>query len=265
MLIAQISDLHLLPGGAPWRGTVDTAAMTRAAIQRLNAFRPRPDLVVLSGDLADKGGADTYRVLQTLLAELTLPYALMPGNHDDATALRHAFPDQPFVGEPLCCQHLQTPTGDLILLDTTVQRRSHGKFDHAHLDWLNQTMRPGIPTLLFMHHPPFATGIGGMDGIALHNQELLAGWLAQQTNVQGVFCGHVHRPVFTQWTGKPMVIAPSTAHQMALDLDGPATGLRYALEPPGLLLIRWDGAAPVVHVLPVAAHDTYDYDAPRVV
>lgn len=260
MLIAQISDLHLLPGGAPWRGKIDTASMLAAAIARLNALRPRPDLVVLSGDLADSGGAETYLALREQLAALELPYALMPGNHDDRVALREAFPEQAFVGDPLCCQQIQTPAGDLLLLDTTVHRRSHGKFDDAHHDWLARSLRPGVPTLLFLHHPPFATGIGGMDGIALHDAERLAGWLATQPNICGLFCGHVHRPVFTQWAGKPVVIAPSTAHQIALDLDGPATGLRYTLEPPGLLLIRWTGAAPVVHVLPVAAAATYDYD-----
>jgi 3',5'-cyclic AMP phosphodiesterase CpdA len=260
VLIAQISDLHLLPDGAPWRGTVDTAALLRAAIARLNGLRPRPDLVVLSGDLADRGGAATYRVLRELLAGLELPYLLMPGNHDDGAALRIAFPEQDFVGDPLLCQHRQTAAGDLLLLDTTVFHRSHGRFDDAQHDWLQRSLRPGVPTLLFLHHPPFATGIGGMDGIALHHGDRLAGWLANQPNVCGLFCGHVHRPVFTQWAGKPVVIAPSTAHQIALDLDGPASGLRYTLEPPGLLLIRWFGAAPVVHVLPVARTVAVDYD-----
>ena len=260
MLIAQISDLHLLPGGAPWRGNIDTAGMLDAAITRLNALRPRPELVVLSGDLADAGGAETYRELARRLARLELPYALMPGNHDDRAALREVFPEQPFSGDPLCCQHRQTPAGDLLLLDTTVFHRSYGKFDPERHDWLERNLRPGVPTLLFLHHPPFATGIGGMDGIALHDAERLAGWLANQPNVCGLFCGHVHRPVFTQWAGKPVVIAPSTAHQIALDLDGPVDGLRYTLEPPGMLLIRWLGAAPVVHVLPVVAAATYDYD-----
>lgn len=260
MLIAQLSDLHLLPDGAPWRGKLDTCGMAEAAIRRLNALRPRPDLVVLSGDLADKGGADTYRVLARLLDQLELPFALMPGNHDDGAALREIFPEQPFVGDPLCCQHRPTPAGDLLLLDTTVHRRSHGRFDQPQHDWLAATIRPGVPTLLFLHHPPFATGIGGMDGIALHGAEGLAGWLATQPNVQGLFCGHVHRPVFTQWAGKPVVIAPSTAHQIALDLDGPSDALRYTLEPPAMLLIRWNGGAPVTHVLPIGEAPTYDYD-----
>ncbi len=99
-----------------------------------------------------------------------------------------------------------------------------------------------------------------MDSIALHDAAGLAGWLANAPLVQGVFCGHVHRPVFTQWAGKPVVIAPSTAHQIALDLDGPADALRYTLEPPSLLLIRWTGDAPVVHVLPVAETAAVAYD-----
>lgn len=260
MLIAQLSDLHLLPDGAPWRGFLDTAGMARQAIRRLAELSPRPDLVVLSGDLADRGNEACYRLLRTMLDELPMPYALLPGNHDDGDALRAVFPEQAFAGDPMCCQRLEAPAGDLLLLDTTVAGRSHGHFGLAQLRWLEGAIRQNRASLLFLHHPPFATGIGGMDGIALHGADELAAWLARNSSVRGLFCGHVHRPVFTQWAGRPVAIAPSSAHQIALDLDGPQTALRYALEPPGLLLIRWLGDSPVVHVMPIASATTQNYD-----
>jgi len=263
MLIVQISDLHLLPADQLWRGTIDTQRMAAEAIARINRLAPAPELVVLTGDLANHGSPAAYQTLRRCLDQLNPPWRLLPGNHDDRASLRAAFPEQEFSAGELCCQRLMLPDGDLLLLDTTVPHRSHGKIDDAQLDWLDAHCRPAVPTLIFLHHPPFATGIGGMDGIGLHHAERLAEWLRPRSNVKGLFCGHVHRPVFTQWAGRQVAIAPSTAHQMALDLDGPANALRYTLEPPGMLLIRWNPAvdeAPVSHVLPVSEAPTHDYD-----
>jgi len=52
-LIAQISDLHIKRQGALAYNRVDTAAALSRCIAELNRFSPRPDLVVISGDLAD--------------------------------------------------------------------------------------------------------------------------------------------------------------------------------------------------------------------
>ena len=53
ILIAQISDLHIKAPGQLAYGKVDTAAALQRCIETLNAFEPRPDLVVISGDLVD--------------------------------------------------------------------------------------------------------------------------------------------------------------------------------------------------------------------
>ena len=44
-----------------------------------NAFRPRPDLVVISGDLADTPTADEYEHLKGLLSQLDLRFVSIPG------------------------------------------------------------------------------------------------------------------------------------------------------------------------------------------
>jgi 3',5'-cyclic AMP phosphodiesterase CpdA len=53
ILIAQISDLHIKSPGSLAYGRVDTAAALGRCIAALNEFAPKPDLVVISGDLAD--------------------------------------------------------------------------------------------------------------------------------------------------------------------------------------------------------------------
>ena len=62
--IAQISDLHIKPPGALAYGRVDTAKALERCVAALNEFKPAPDLVVISGDLADTPTAEEYRASQ---------------------------------------------------------------------------------------------------------------------------------------------------------------------------------------------------------
>ena len=55
MLLAQISDLHVMPKGELAYGRVDTASMLRNAIEQLNRLGAEPDVVLITGDLAGKG------------------------------------------------------------------------------------------------------------------------------------------------------------------------------------------------------------------
>src|SRR5260370_38914657 len=97
MLIAQLSDPHVRPDGVLYQDVVDSTAMFAAAIAHLNGLDPRPDLVLLSGDLVDKGEADEYAHLRKLLAGLSIPILVIPGNHDDREALRQAFRDHAYL------------------------------------------------------------------------------------------------------------------------------------------------------------------------
>src|ERR1035437_1976755 len=90
--IAQISDLHIKSTGALAYGRVDTAAALERCVSALNEFTPRPDLVVISGDLADTPTAGEYPHLKRLLAQLALPFVGIPGNHDSRELMRAAFP-----------------------------------------------------------------------------------------------------------------------------------------------------------------------------
>src|ERR1700759_3498603 len=95
--IAQISDLHINPPGTLAYGKVDTAKALELCVAALNAFEPRPDFVVISGDLADTPNAEEYEYLKRILAPLKLPFAGIPGNHDSRELMRAALPDASYV------------------------------------------------------------------------------------------------------------------------------------------------------------------------
>src|SRR5260370_5816556 len=91
IIIAQISDLHIKAPGTLAYGRVDTARALERCVATLNQFTPKPDLVVISGDLADTPTEEEYAHLKRLLAPLNVAFAGIPGNHDQRDMMRAAF------------------------------------------------------------------------------------------------------------------------------------------------------------------------------
>ena len=55
MLLAQISDLHVVAKGRKLFDRIDTPAFLARAVAHLNTLEPRPDFVWITGDLVDPG------------------------------------------------------------------------------------------------------------------------------------------------------------------------------------------------------------------
>jgi 3',5'-cyclic AMP phosphodiesterase CpdA len=243
MLIAQISDLHIRPEGQLAYRTVDTALGLRRTVAWLNGLEPQPDVVVATGDLVDTGSLEEYARLRELLRPLRAPMFLIPGNHDRRENLRAAFPEHSYL--PRDGEFLQYVIEDypirLVGLDTMIPGKETGQMCPARLQWLETKLReqPARPTLLFMHHPPFKTGIGRMDELGMESGGgAMAEIVVGHPQVERVLCGHVHRPVQLRWAGTVASIAPSTAYQFSLNLTAGAK-LAFTMEPPGVPLLLW--------------------------
>ena len=128
----------------------------------------------------------------------------------------------------------------------------------ARRDWLARVLAaaPDRPTLIFVHHPPFLTGIAHMDAKPMREAEALADVISAHRNVLRVVSGHVHRSMSASWGGTLCTTCPSTAHQFALDL-GAAPMVRWTEEPPGFQLHRYaPGLGIVTHGGVIAEHPT---------
>jgi 3',5'-cyclic-AMP phosphodiesterase len=258
--IAQISDLHIKSPGALAYGRVDTAQALERCVAALNEFKPRPDLVVISGDLADTPTAEEYEHLKRLLAPLELPFVGIPGNHDSRELMRAAFPRAyAFASGPLN-QRIEIGGLDLVLLDSSVPGKPHGDLDAATLQWLDATLVSSTdrPALLFLHHPPFQTGIWHMDRQNLLNAADLAPIVRRHPRVQLIATGHVHRATLAMFAGVPTTICPAPNHAVDLDLEH----LRepsFKVEPPAFHLHSWfpgEGFGSVVtHQIPIGNFD----------
>jgi 3',5'-cyclic-AMP phosphodiesterase len=263
MLIAQISDLHIKPAGQFAYRRIDTAAALARCIKELNRFGPRPDLVVISGDLVDAPSKKAYDNLVALLSSLEIPFAAVPGNHDDRDLMRAALPGG--YARPSGAMHSLRTVGDVdvVLVDSTVPGRDYGTLDVESLAWLESVLAASSsrPALLFMHHPPFATGIGHMDVQNLRNAGDFAAILHRHSRVRLVAAGHVHRATLTSFAGAAATICPAPNHAVALDLDARLPP-SFTIEPPAFHLHAWfpdNGLGTVVtHWVPIG-----DFDGPH--
>jgi 3',5'-cyclic AMP phosphodiesterase CpdA len=261
IVIAQISDLHVKRPGTLAYGKVDTAHALARCVAELNRLEPAPDLVVISGDLVDTPLKEEYDHLLRLLAPLALRFAAIPGNHDDRALLRAAFPDQAYApsAEALNMAHAVGEI-DVVLIDSSVPGAAHGVLDAPTLAWLDTTLAASTsrPALLFLHHPPFVTGITHMDVQNLRNAGDLGAILQKHPRARLVAAGHVHRATLTSFAGVAATICPAPNHAVALDLDAflPPS---FRVEPPAFHLHVWfpgDGYGSVVtHHVPIGEFD----------
>lgn len=252
MLIAQISDLHIKPEGRLAYKRVDTAAFLARCVERLNALRPSPDVVLATGDLVDAGRPEEYARLRRILAPLRMPVFLIPGNHDARGPLRTEFADHAYLHGDGAFLHyaIESFPVRLIGLDTLDEGKHTGLMCAERLAWLDAALSAGRgkPTLIFMHHPPFASGIPWMDGFGLAGAEAMAEVVARNPQVERIACGHQHRPVTLRWAGTVASIAPGVAHQVALQLE-PGAG-HFVMEPAACQLLLWrPGTGLVAHQL----------------
>jgi 3',5'-cyclic-AMP phosphodiesterase len=244
MLVAQITDTHIRRPGDLAYGVVDTALLLERAVAALDRLDPAPDVTVVTGDLVDTGEAEEYAHLRALLAPLAMPVFVIPGNHDAREPLRQAFAADGYLPRDGFLHYtIEDWPLRLIALDTLIPGETGGELCRERLSWLERALAaaPGQPTLILMHHPPFATGIGHMDRIGLSGSPRFAEIIARHPQVERILCGHLHRAIDRRFAGTVAGTAPSTAHQVVLDL-APAAPLAFALEPPGYQLHSWNEA-----------------------
>lgn len=234
-LIAQISDTHVRAddGGAAAK------AMARAIAQ---AADYAVDLILLTGDLVNDARADEYAALAAALTDLPAPMFLMPGNHDDRGQIRAHFPHAGYLpAEGPLSYTIEGYPLRIVMLDQTVPGAVHGEITAADADWLDQTLAaaPDQPTIVALHHPPFATHDLLFDKIGLHNGAAFSAVIGRHRQVLRVICGHHHRFAVGQAAHAPVVIAPSTSWAYGLALHDGQPIAPKTQEQPGWVLHAW--------------------------
>jgi 3',5'-cyclic-AMP phosphodiesterase len=245
--LVQLSDPHI---GADWTSD-DPVARLAAAIESARAVCPRPDAVLVTGDLTDHATDAEYEQVRELLAPLGDPLYVVAGNHDDRRALHRHFGVPGGDGEPIQYTADLGPWR-LVVLDTTRPGEDPGALDADRLGWLDEALpRAQTPTLVAMHHPPLRTGVPAWDaiGLAEADRQALGEVIAGHPNVRRIVAGHVHRTITAELAGRAVLTVPSTYIQMSLEFG--SHELKLADQPAGFAVHMIVGGELVSHVHPV--------------
>ncbi|SCW87610.1 3',5'-cyclic AMP phosphodiesterase CpdA [Sphingobium faniae] len=261
MLIAQVTDIHL--GFDPDNPAEFNRQRLDQVLRTLHDGPNRPDLLLATGDLTDRGDADSYRRLADAFGQCAFPVWPCVGNHDDRANFAAHFPhigqEDGFVHYVIALEGRR-----IIMLDTLEPDRHGGAFCERRAAWLNARLdeEAATPTLIVMHHPPVEVGIDWMN---THPEEpwvtRFAAAIANRTNVQAILCGHIHRAIAAPWNGTTIAICSSTAPQLALDLrpinpQSPDERPMIVADPPAFALHRWTQHGLVTHFETAGDHPT---------
>jgi 3',5'-cyclic-AMP phosphodiesterase len=254
MIIAQISDLHIGTEGSLAYDRIDAASCVSRCVAHIGQLRPQPEVILATGDLVASGRDEEYQRLREVLAPLAAPVFLIPGNHDDRSALYAEFRDHAYLpsrGGPVCYA-VEEYAVRLLALDTLVPGEKGGALDAGQLDWVEAQLAaaPRRSTLVFLHHPPFRTGFSSMDDIGLNaaSAERLGGIVSRHRQIELVTCGHLHRGIQARWRGTTASVCPSAAYQFCLRME-PAKLEPAIDEPPAYQLHCWNGTELVTHTV----------------
>ncbi|MDJ0337212.1 phosphodiesterase [Cryobacterium sp. PH31-O1] len=234
-ILVHLSDTHFLLGGAALYGAVDTDHTVHRAFEQLHRSGIRPDAIILTGDVADRGEADAYRrirgIVDTAVARWEAKIIWVMGNHDRREPFRtellgEAQSDRLApVGQAPVDQAPVDQVSDLdglriIALDTSVPGYHHGEVTDNQLRWLADVLTRPAPrgSILALHHPPIPTPLPLMSVLELQDQPRLAAVLAG-SDVRAILGGHLHYSTQGLFAGIPVSVAAATCYTM--DLSAP--------------------------------------------
>ena len=215
-VVAHLSDPHLLAGGRLQYDVIDTEAGLRLALERVSRLDPKPDVLVFTGDLADRAEPAAYAALRAMVepvaADLGAEVVWVMGNHDERAAYARGLFDSDDDG----CQDRVHDVGGLrvVALDTSVPGYHHGELTDDQLTWLREQLATPAPygTLLALHHPPIPVPmLRAAEIIELDDQHRLAEVL-EGSDVRAILGGHFHLTSWSTFAGIPVSVASASCY-----------------------------------------------------
>lgn len=256
--LVHISDTHFVRPEALLHGLADSKDHLATLLAGLEAAGVPPEALVFTGDLADRGEADAYRSLRSVVEpvadRLGARVIWAMGNHDDRAAVRRELLDEPAGTAPL--DHVVMLGGlRVIVLDSTVPGWHHGELEPAQLTWLRDVLAEPAPegSILAMHHPPVPCVQDLATVVELRDQAALAEVL-RGSDVRAILGGHLHYSTSATFAGVPVSVASATCYTQDLQTPGRGTRGRDGAQAFNLVHVYADT---VMHsVVPIGEHPT---------
>ena len=217
-LVAHLSDTHF--GGPP-----RARQRVEQVLDHLLAMEVAPDLLVVTGDIADHGEPGEYAEAREVLDRWPGPRLLGTGNHDVRVPFARGLLDRDVHRNDRLDQVLDLPKARFLMLDSLVsatpgERIDHGELSADSLAWLADRLAEDTrPTFVCLHHPPVRIGIRLMDPIRLRDAEALAAIVEQHPHFAGTLVGHAHTQGASSFAGRPLLIGGAVASTVTLDAE----------------------------------------------
>jgi 3',5'-cyclic AMP phosphodiesterase CpdA len=259
----HLTDTHIM-AGATWRPRAgnfefDTEASLRRVVEAVRALDPAPEFAVLGGDLVspdliDRGRSLTpeayepsYRLLREILAGLPCPAHFLVGNHDNRVAFHRMLKTEAAAPDAPHYYSFGHRGHHFVVLDSQEPGQAGGLLDAGQLGWLRRDLGASRdqPTIVFVHHHPWALGLQWIDTMTLRNGDELTAALDEHPQVRWLICGHVHLDQAIQRGGLTMLSTPSTCVQLSKTSQ---TG-KMLPGPPGFRVVDVAGARLSTRVL----------------
>ena len=155
VLVAQITDLHIgFDRDNPHELNVRRLNMV---IDQLNEMRPRPSLLLVTGDLVENGDDErAYRHMEALVKRWHGPMLWAIGNHDSRAGFLAVLSEVPTDEHGFIQYEIDHGGIRWIILDTLDAGRHGGMFCAKRAAWLKVRLgeRTKVPTMIVLHHPP---------------------------------------------------------------------------------------------------------------
>jgi 3',5'-cyclic-AMP phosphodiesterase len=262
--LVHLSDTHLIAGDGLLYDRVDAERHLRTLLSELEASGSRPEALVFTGDLADRGDPAAYARLRSIVdpiaARLGTRVIWVMGNHDNRAAFRSELLDQrPSMAT---IDRVHDVNGlRVIVLDSSVPGEHFGELRGSQLDWLAEELASPAPhgTILAMHHPPVPCVLDLAVTVELRDQAALAEVL-EGSDVRAILAGHLHYSTTATFAGIPVSVASASCYTQ--DLNVRAGGSRSRDGAQAFNLVHVYGNTVMHSVVPLGAFSTVsDTDA----
>jgi Icc protein len=259
--LLHLSDTHLLAANGRLYDRVDAEAHLRQLLAELEASEGRPEAIVFTGDLADRGEPGAYERLRELVEPVARRIGAhviwVMGNHDDRGAFRAGLLGEQPTSRPV--DRVYDVNGlRVITLDSTVPGAHWGEVTSDQLDWLAEELSVRSPhgTILAMHHPPLPSVLDLAVAVELRDQSGLAEVLLG-SDVRSILAGHLHYSSTGTFAGIPVSVASATCYTQ--DLNVPVGGTRGRDGARSFNLVHVYGSTVLHSVVPVGHYEALDF------
>lgn len=261
--IAQLSDTHFLEPGEEAEGgfAYDTSAAFEAVLADLSD-QPEFDAIVVTGDVADHGRPEQYRIAFEALNRLPSPVQVTPGNHDQDAAFRVGLGGTQVTTprvvhqENWCFVFVDSNAGMMVddgtghRVDPDYHDRLHanGRLGPAESASIEQVCAntDAEHVFVWVHHPP-NTGFDAERDLTYDAE--WASLLAKLPIIKGLGAGHTHMPGEIEVEGRPVFVCPAFKNNFDLEAK--------TLLPPGYRTYAFDSDGTITSETRLIDGDTW--------